>query len=283
MTQVLLCLFFFVLSRSSLDQGLSPGQGSGCPSCFYDSTDFLQTLHRIEERPFSLPTPDEQGRYPRTFYQQLREVADRHRHDTSSCLNELNKLYAEHSVWKDFHYTQKATMVLAIIRREIARLRQSNQAQATLNEDTMACIVRKENPFLIPEKVNFTFCEPERNKHGRPLSAAFGLGQITSGTLYGYHQKGFFDEFLPQYVNKRNIKRQIFYAINNKPVLQIRMSTIIMNELLKENSLEEAIDKYDNYGKSQYMKDFRSCRACFQKQKENGDEVLIKRCLPDPE
>ena len=193
-------------------------------------------------------------------------MANRHRHDRSVCLNELNKLYAEHSVWKDFHYTQKATMVLAIIRREIASLRQSGQAQVALDEDTVACTVRQENHFLIPEKVNFTFCESKRNQYGRPLSAAHGLGQITSGTFYRYHREGHFDDFLPQYVNDRDMRRQTFYAINNKPVLQIRMSTIIINELLKENSLENAIDKYSNYGKSQRM-DMRSCQACFQKQK----------------
>ena len=244
--------------------------------------DFLYTLHYMEERPFSLPTPDEQGRYPVTFYQQLREVADRHRHDRAACLNELNKLYNEYSIWKDLHYKQKATMVLAIIRREIDNLRQSGEAQATLNEDTMACTMRQENPSLIPEKVNFTFCEPERNEYGRPLSAAYGLGQITFGTFYRYHRGGHFDEFLPQYESDRDIRRQTFYAINDRPVLQIRMSTIIMNELLKENSTESAIDKYSNYGKSQY-RSMRSCRACFKREKEHGDEILIERCLPDPE
>ena len=48
MLQVFFCVLLSIISHSAWGQ----------------DTDFLHTLHYIEERPFSLPTPDEQGRYP---------------------------------------------------------------------------------------------------------------------------------------------------------------------------------------------------------------------------
>ena len=73
------------------------------------------------------------------------------------------------------------------------------------------------------------------------------MGQITSGTFYDLHDRKRYKDFLPEYDDNSKIKKQRFYAINNRPVLQIKILAHTLNEKRRiSNSLEEAIGKYDD-------------------------------------
>ncbi len=244
------------------------------------SIDDLLRPQYLQIEAFAIPAPDESsGNYLKSFYEKLRETADRHRGNRRRCTNRLNQLYREHSVWKDLNHSQRATLVLAIIRREIHRLRERDDAHSALAEAPLACIVKRENPEFVPEKVNYSFCQSYRNKYGRPRSAAHGLGQITSSTFYGYHQLGIFGEPLPEYIEDEKFKSQNFYALGSRPVLQIRLLALHMNALLKsEESLEAAIGEYDRDLQGPYLKDVRSCMGCMQEH-ESSDQIKIERCL----
>ncbi len=250
----------------------SPGRPY-CPgSSPVADNEFLEILpDLIRERPFSTPSPDERGNYPETFYEQLRNAARPLQKNLSACRNKLADLYNEHSIWRGLTRPQRAKATLAIIRQELFRLHQAEKIHPSIDEGTMTCIAWKENKQYYPETVNETFCRPWSKKWNRPKSAAHGLGQSTSGTFHDLHERGHFKDFLPEYDSNSKIRKQNFYSINQRPVLQIKIFAHTLNEKRRiSKSLDGAIGKYDN-SDSCYVKKINYCKACLQ-QARSGDQ-----------
>ena len=272
-----------------VDAVLDPPRRPVCPgSRAVDDNEFLHILPDIlKGNPLSIPTPDERGRYPETFYEQLKNAARPLQNNLNACLGRLEGLYEEHSVWKDLTRPQRARATLAIIRQEVRRLRNANKLYTKkeeidrllkdnkplpplIDEDTMACIAWKENKSYYPEAVNYSFCEPWNPKFNNPYSLAHGLGQITSKTFRDLHEGGHFYDYLPEYNDDRKIRLQRFYAINNRPVLQIRIAILTLNEKRGwSGSLDNAILNYNS--KPCYPKFINYCKACLRRARSGGE------------
>ena len=138
--------------HEEVNVSLDPPARADCPGCHPPEghDEFLEILpDLIRERPFSIPSPDESGNYPETFYEQLRNAARPLQNNLSACLSRLEDLYNEHSIWKGLTRPQRATATLAIIRREFDHLRQSDKIHSSIDEDSMVCIAWKEKQAIL--------------------------------------------------------------------------------------------------------------------------------------
>ena len=223
------------------------------------------------------PLSDPQDISDQTQYERIRTQTYRDARESGpkTCRANLRKWYRENSVWKDLSKYNRALNVLALANQNIGMLRQKNALSPGLTPSVLACIVRNESSSFYPESVNYTFCNPRRNKYGSPFSSAHGLGQCTSTRFRDLRRRGIINE--PPYSNDKDVERHYFLEMNSRPGMQIKMMALDFNHMLKRKNLTSAVAEYDQDRHSSYLKKFRQCQQCFVRHRTS--RAQIEECM----